>query len=208
MANDSYGGAAVGGSVQIPGKPQFMSFGGFVFAAGRRFVLGQVSGGAGRCRLAGLARYAGGTWIMVKYGARFPLGTMIINVTRFVPDRRADDFADGAPAPASQLAPAAGGRRPGRIHHVFELRMGDLSGRPPRRLWMAALYVTGSIGLGYAARVAGRAVGRANRPPPRPPASAPAAARNAATGETSVHNVPTMALAKRSPKPLTAPITP
>lgn len=31
--------------------------------------------------LGGLARYLAGTWIMEKYGGRFPLGTFIINVT-------------------------------------------------------------------------------------------------------------------------------
>lgn len=37
-----------------------------------------VFGGAG---LGGLARYLAGTWIMQKYGGRFPLGTFVINVT-------------------------------------------------------------------------------------------------------------------------------
>ena len=37
-----------------------------------------VLAGAG---LGGLARYVAGTWIMAKYGGRFPLGTFIINVT-------------------------------------------------------------------------------------------------------------------------------
>jgi fluoride exporter len=31
--------------------------------------------------LGGLIRYAAGTWIMSKYGGRFPLGTLAINVT-------------------------------------------------------------------------------------------------------------------------------
>jgi len=37
-----------------------------------------VLAGAG---LGGLARYVAGTWIMVKYGGRFPLGTLVINVS-------------------------------------------------------------------------------------------------------------------------------
>ncbi len=37
-----------------------------------------VLAGAG---LGGLARYAAGTWIMLKYGGRFPLGTLIVNVS-------------------------------------------------------------------------------------------------------------------------------
>jgi len=31
--------------------------------------------------LGGLTRHVAGTWIMAKYGGRFPLGTLIINVT-------------------------------------------------------------------------------------------------------------------------------
>jgi fluoride exporter len=37
-----------------------------------------VLAGAG---LGGLARYVLGTWIMVKYGGRFPLGTFLINIS-------------------------------------------------------------------------------------------------------------------------------
>jgi CrcB protein len=37
-----------------------------------------VFAGAG---LGGLARYVAGTWIMVKYGGRFPMGTFVINIT-------------------------------------------------------------------------------------------------------------------------------
>ena len=41
-----------------------------------RFLV--VLAGAG---LGGLARYVAGTWIMAKYGGRFPLGTFVINVS-------------------------------------------------------------------------------------------------------------------------------
>ena len=37
-----------------------------------------VLAGAG---IGGLTRYVAGTWIMAKYGGRFPLGTLIINVS-------------------------------------------------------------------------------------------------------------------------------
>ena len=37
-----------------------------------------VLAGAG---LGGLGRYVAGTWIMAKYGGRFPLGTFIINIS-------------------------------------------------------------------------------------------------------------------------------
>ena len=41
-----------------------------------RYLL--VLAGAG---FGGLARYVAGTWIMAKYGGRFPLGTLIVNVS-------------------------------------------------------------------------------------------------------------------------------
>ena len=41
-----------------------------------RYLL--VFAGAG---LGGLTRYVAGTWIMAKFGGRFPLGTFIINVS-------------------------------------------------------------------------------------------------------------------------------
>lgn len=37
-----------------------------------------VLAGAG---IGGLTRYVAGTWIMAKYGGRFPLGTLIVNVS-------------------------------------------------------------------------------------------------------------------------------
>lgn len=37
-----------------------------------------VLAGAG---LGGLARYAAGSWIMTRYGGRFPLGTLVVNVS-------------------------------------------------------------------------------------------------------------------------------
>lgn len=36
-----------------------------------------VLAGAG---LGGLARYLAGTWIMTRYGGRFPLGTLLVNI--------------------------------------------------------------------------------------------------------------------------------
>jgi CrcB protein len=41
-----------------------------------RYLL--VMAGAG---LGGLLRYVLGTWIMARYGGRFPLGTLVINIT-------------------------------------------------------------------------------------------------------------------------------
>lgn len=41
-----------------------------------RYILVLLGAGLG-----GLLRYSLGTWIMAKYGGRFPLGTFVINVT-------------------------------------------------------------------------------------------------------------------------------
>jgi CrcB protein len=45
-------------------------------AARDRYLVVLVGAGFG-----GLARYVAGTWIMAKYGGRFPLGTFLINVS-------------------------------------------------------------------------------------------------------------------------------
>ncbi len=106
-----------------------------------------VLAGAG---LGGLARYAGGTWIMVKYGGRFPLGTMIINVS--------GSFLIGVlmtllterlqPHPNWRLFLVVGVLGGYTTFSSFEYETYQAVREGAR--WMAALYVTGSIGLGYA----------------------------------------------------------
>jgi CrcB protein len=105
-----------------------------------------VLAGAG---LGGLARYAASTWIMEKYGGRFPLGTLVINVT--------GSFLIGV-----LMALLAGRTAPHPYWRLF-LVVGILGGyttfssfeyetfqavRDGAR-WMGILYMTGSVALGY-----------------------------------------------------------
>jgi CrcB protein len=107
-----------------------------------------VLAGAG---LGGLARYIAGTWIMERYGGRFPLGTLVINVT--------GSFLIGV------LMTLLTGRTQPEPHPYWRLFLvvGLLGGyttfssfeyetfqalRDGAR-WIGMLYVTGSVVLGY-----------------------------------------------------------
>jgi CrcB protein len=105
-----------------------------------------VLAGAG---LGGLARYAGGTWIMAKYGGRFPLGTLVINVT--------GSFLIGVlmtllterlhPHPNWRLFLVVGILGGYTTFSSFEYETYQAVREGAR--WMAALYVTASVVLGY-----------------------------------------------------------
>ena len=105
-----------------------------------------VLAGAG---LGGLARYAAGGWIMAKYGGRFPLGTFIINVT--------GSFLIGllmtllterfAPHPNWRLFLVVGVLGGYTTFSSFEYELFQAMRDGAR--WMAAIYVTGSVLLGY-----------------------------------------------------------
>ena len=105
-----------------------------------------VLAGAG---LGGLARYVAGTWIMAKYGGRFPLGTFVINVTgSFLIGVLMTLFTERL-APAPELALVPGGGNSGRIHDVFELRVRELSGGARRRALDGAAVHGWQRGVGY-----------------------------------------------------------
>ena len=109
-----------------------------------RYLL--VLAGAG---LGGLARYASATWIMTRYAGRFPLGTLLINVS--------GSFLIGVLMAlfTGRLAP----------HHNWRLFLvvGVLGGYTTFSTfeyetfqamregahWAGMLYVTGSVALGY-----------------------------------------------------------
>lgn len=107
-----------------------------------------VLAGAG---LGGLARYALGTWILAKYGGRFPLGTFLINIS-------------GAFLIGVLMTPLSGKMQLHPNWRLF-LIVGILGGyttfsafayetlqavRSGER-WIGLLYVTGSVVLGYMA---------------------------------------------------------
>jgi len=105
-----------------------------------------VLAGAG---LGGLARYVAGTWIMAKYGGRFPLGTFVINVT--------GSFLIGVlmtllterlnPHPNWRLFLVVGILGGYTTFSSFEYEAYQAVRDGAR--WMGMLYVTGSVLLGY-----------------------------------------------------------
>ncbi len=105
-----------------------------------------VLAGAG---LGGLGRYVAGTWIMAKYGGRFPLGTFIINIT--------GSFLIGVlmtllterfhPNPNWRLFLVVGILGGYTTFSSFEYEAFQAMRDGAR--WMGMLYVTGSVVVGY-----------------------------------------------------------
>jgi CrcB protein len=105
-----------------------------------------VLAGAG---LGGLARYAAGTWIMAKYGGRFPLSTFVINVS--------GSFLIGvvmtllterlAPHPNWRLFLVVGILGGYTTFSSFEYEIFQAVRDGGR--WMGMLYMAGSVVLGY-----------------------------------------------------------
>ena len=107
-----------------------------------------VLAGAG---LGGLARYVAGTWIMAKYGGRFPMGTFVINVTGafligVIMTLLTERFH---PHPNLRLFVVVGILGGYTTFSSFEyetfqaVRVGER--------WLGLLYVAGSVVLGYLA---------------------------------------------------------
>jgi CrcB protein len=105
-----------------------------------------VLAGAG---LGGLARYVAGSWIMAKYGGRFPLGTFVINVT--------GSFLIGVlmtlltvrlnPHPNWRLFLVVGILGGYTTFSSFEYESYTAVRDGAR--WLAMLYMMGSVALGY-----------------------------------------------------------
>jgi CrcB protein len=105
-----------------------------------------VLAGAG---LGGLTRYVVATWIMEKYGGRFPLGTFIINIT--------GAFLIGVlmtllterfqPHPNWRLFLVVGVLGGYTTFSSFEYETFQAVRSSAR--WMGVLYMTGSVLLGY-----------------------------------------------------------
>ena len=105
-----------------------------------------VLGGAG---LGGLARFIAGTWIMGKYGGRFPLGTLVINVTGsfligLVMTLLTERFH---PHPHWRLFLVVGILGGYTTFSSFEYETFQAVRDGAR--WMGLFYVTGSVMLGY-----------------------------------------------------------
>ena len=107
-----------------------------------------VLAGAG---LGGLLRYVLGSWIMARFGGRFPLGTFVINVT--------GSFLIGLlmtlmterwnPHPHWRLFLIVGVLGGYTTFSSFEYE--TLQTVRDGARWMALLYVTGSVVMGYCA---------------------------------------------------------
>jgi fluoride exporter len=106
-----------------------------------------VFAGAG---IGGLTRYVAGTWIMAKYGGRFPVGTLFINVT--------GSFLIGVlmtllterlvnPHPNWRLFLVVGVLGGYTTFSSFEYEAYQAVRDGSR--WMSALYVASSVALGY-----------------------------------------------------------
>lgn len=106
-----------------------------------------VLAGAG---LGGVARYAAGTWIMTRYGGRFPLGTFLINVTgSFLIGVLMTLFTERLqPHPNWRLFLVVGVLGGYTTFSSFEYETYQ-SVRDGEH-WMGLLYVAGSVVLGYA----------------------------------------------------------
>ncbi len=107
-----------------------------------------VLAGAG---LGGVARYALGTWIMVKYGGRFPLGTFSINVSGafligLIMTLLTERFQ---PHPSWRLFLVVGVLGGYTTFSSFEYETFQAVRGGER--WMGLLYVAGSVIAGYLA---------------------------------------------------------
>ena len=105
-----------------------------------------VLAGAG---LGGLARYVAGAWIMTKYGGRFPLGTLVINVTGsfFIGVLMTLFIERLDPHPNWRLFLVGGVLGGYTTFSSFEYEAYQAVRDGAR--WMGMLYVTGSVLLGY-----------------------------------------------------------
>jgi fluoride exporter len=99
--------------------------------------------------LGGLARYVAGSWIMQKYGGRFPLGTFVINITgSFLIGVLMTLLTERWPLHSNwRLFLVVGVLGGYTTFSSFEYETYKLALDGAR--WMGLLYVTGSVAVGY-----------------------------------------------------------
>ncbi|HTQ53320.1 MAG TPA: fluoride efflux transporter CrcB [Bryobacteraceae bacterium] len=99
--------------------------------------------------IGGLARYLVSTWIMSRYGGRFPLGTFVINVTgAFLIGVLMTLFLERlSPHPHWRLFLVVGLLGGYTTFSSFEYETYQAVRNGAR--WMGLIYVTGSVLLGY-----------------------------------------------------------
>jgi len=109
--------------------------------------------------LGGLARYSAGTWIMTKYGGRFPLGTFVINVTgSFLIGLLMTLFIERLqPHPNWRLFAIVGVL--GGYTTFSSLEYETYQAVRDGEHWLALLYIGGSILVGYIGVWAGAVLG-------------------------------------------------
>jgi CrcB protein len=110
--------------------------------------------------LGGLARYTASTWIMEKYGGRFPLGTLVINVTgSFVIGLLMTLFTERlTPHPNWRLFLVVGVLGGYTTFSSFEWEIYQAVREGAR--WMALAYMTASVAVGYVGVCLGAALAR------------------------------------------------
>jgi CrcB protein len=98
--------------------------------------------------LGGLARYLAGTWIMEKYGGRFPLGTFVINITgSFLIGVLMTVLTERGSNPNWRLFLVVGVLGGYTTFSSFEYETLQVLRDGAR--WMGLFYVLGSVVLGY-----------------------------------------------------------
>jgi CrcB protein len=120
-----------------------------------KYLLVVMGGGIGS-----LARYLAGTAIMARYGGRFPLGTLAINVTgSFLIGLLMTYFTERF-APSTNWRPLLVVGFLGGYTTFSSFEWETYSAVRDGGLWLGLLNIAGSIGLGYTAVWLGAALAR------------------------------------------------